>query len=118
MKIFNKKIITILIIFLTIVGFTVNSFAWSISDFNPSGTTVTGTEGIKKVGNNTVFVITTIGIVASVVILIIIGLKYMLGSVEEKATYKKSLMPYVIGAGLLFAASTIATIIFNWAKTL
>ena len=39
----------------------------------------------------------------------------MMGSAEEKAEYKKSLMPYVIGAGLVFSASAIAQIIYDLA---
>jgi len=42
----------------------------------------------------------------------------MMGSTEEKAEYKKSLLPYVIGAGLVFAASTIAQIVYNVAKSI
>ena len=36
-------------------------------------------------------------IVIGVIMLMVIGVKYMLGSAEEKADYKKSLMPLVIG---------------------
>ena len=116
MKILNKKTITMLIIFLLAISLTISSFAWSISSFDPSGTSVTGTEKVADFGRDILGVITVIGIIASVAILIIIGIKYMLGSVEEKATYKKSLLPYVIGAGLVFSASTIANIIYNLAK--
>ena len=49
------------------------------------------------------------GKVLSVLMLAVLGVKYMLGSSEEKAEYKKSMMPYLIGALLVFAASTIAT---------
>ena len=37
----------------------------------------------------------------------------MLGSTEEKAQYKKSLLPYAIGALILFGASGIAGAIYN-----
>lgn len=56
------------------------------------------------------------GIIASatsIVVLIILGIKYMMGSVEEKATYKKTLLPYVIGAMFVFGATTIASVIYN-----
>ena len=56
--------------------------------------------------------------VLSVIVLIILGLKYMMGSVEEKAEYKKSFMPYIIGAALVFAASTIAGIVYNIAGSI
>lgn len=57
--------------------------------------------------------IRNMGIVLSVVMLIIIGIKYMLGSIEEKATYKKTLLPYLIGAVLLFTGSLIPEIIYQ-----
>ena len=40
----------------------------------------------------------------------------MLGSVEEKAEYKKSFMPLIIGIILVVSATTIAAFIFNMAK--
>lgn len=60
-------------------------------------------------------VITTIGMVLSIIMLIIIGIKYMLGSVEEKADYKKTMIPYLVGAILLFSGSLIPNIIYNLA---
>lgn len=56
-------------------------------------------------------VITYIGTVASVVMLGVIGIKYMLGSVEQRADYKQDLVPYVVGAVMLFGISTIAEIL-------
>lgn len=56
------------------------------------------------------------GIIASaisIIVLICLGIKYMVGSVEQKATYKKTLLPYAIGALLVFGASTIAGVIYN-----
>ena len=43
--------------------------------------------------------------------LAVLGVKYMLGSVEEKAEYKKDLIPYFIGAVLLFAICTIVKVL-------
>ena len=42
----------------------------------------------------------------------------MMGSAEEKAEYKKTLLPYIIGAALVFAASTVASVIFNFASSI
>ena len=55
-----------------------------------------------------------IGSAMSIITMILLGVKYMLGSVEEKAEYKKSMMPYVIGAALIFAASALAQVIYNF----
>lgn len=75
------------------------------------------TEGISKIGNQLITIITTIGIVVSVIVLVVLGIKYMMGSAEEKAEYKKTLMPYVIGAGLVFAASSIAQIVYQFMQS-
>ena len=37
----------------------------------------------------------------------------MVGSVDEKAQYKKTLVPYVIGCILVFTASTIAGLVYQ-----
>lgn len=67
----------------------------------------------KSTLENLLGYINVIGIVISVIVLIVIGIKYMLGSVEEKAEYKKTMMGYLIGALLLFASTTIANILYN-----
>ena len=73
---------------------------------------------IQNIGNQIVTIISTIGSVVSVIVLVVLGIKYMMGSAEEKAEYKKTLMPYVIGAALVFAASAIAGIIFGFTQGL
>lgn len=106
-----RKIITILIVlFIILAIFCNNIYAFSISDFTG---TATNNGELNNIGNKTITIISTIGSIISVIVLIIIGIKYMLGSVEEKATYKRTLMPYVIGATLVFAASSIAGIIYS-----
>ena len=62
--------------------------------------------------------IQVIGTVVSVVGLMAIGIKYMLGSVEEKSEYKQTMIPYVIGAILVFSGSTIPQIIYQIAKNI
>ena len=68
---------------------------------------------LEKV-NTIVSVIETVGVISSVIILIVIGIKYMMGSAEEKAEYKKTMIPYIVGAILIFAAATIANAIYNF----
>lgn len=57
----------------------------------------------------------TVGIVVAVVILLILGIKYMIGSAEEKAEYKKTMIPYIVGAILIFASTTIVNVVYNMA---
>ena len=51
--------------------------------------------------------ITTIGMVLGVLVIIILGIKYMIGSVEEKAELKKTMMPYLIGAIMITGVTGI-----------
>lgn len=108
-----EKITAIIAISIIIISLTTLSYGFGISDLK--GTQDVQVAGLKSAGNTMITVITTIGIVISVVMLIIIGIKYMMGSTSEKAEYKKSLVPYVIGAGILFSASSIAQIIYSLA---
>ena len=63
-------------------------------------------------------IVNTVGTIVSVIVLMIIGIKYMLGSIEEKAEYKKSMTGYVFGAILLFGITTIANILYNIGKAI
>lgn len=56
-------------------------------------------------------VITNIGMVLAILMVATIGIKYMLGSLEEKAEYKKDMIPYLIGAFLLFGITTIVKVL-------
>lgn len=62
--------------------------------------------------------ITSIGTVVAVLMVAILGIKYMLGSVEEKAEYKKDLIPYFIGSILLFAICTIVKVLQTLGNTI
>lgn len=62
-------------------------------------------------------VINIVGVVCSVVVLVIIGIKYMLGSIEEKAEYKKAMQPYIIGIILLATCTTVPNILYKAATT-
>lgn len=68
---------------------------------------------ISTVGGQIVKIITTVGVVAAVIILAVLGIKYMVGSASEKAEYKKTMIPYLVGAGLLLGASAIVGVLFN-----
>lgn len=76
------------------------------------------TAGITNFGAKIVAVLQTVGIVVAVVVLLILGIKYLMGSAEEKAEYKKTMIPYVVGAILIFSATTIVKIIYGFANGL
>ena len=116
----TKKIMAILLMVMLIVAFATTTFAANYADpGNTDGSSSNvNTQKITSIGNSAVRIVTTIGMVASVVVLVVLGIKYMLGSAEEKAEYKKTLLPYVIGAVLVFAAAAIASMVFQFASSI
>ena len=59
-----------------------------------------------------------IGTIVSVIALIIIGMKYLTGSVSEKAEYKKTMIPYLIGVFIFFAITQLLTILLKYVNGL
>lgn len=54
-----------------------------------------------------------VGTVVSVIALVIIGLRYMFSSLEEKAEMKGVIGYYILGAVLVFATSNILSVVYN-----
>lgn len=120
-----KNLLKILgIIFLTLiiinVGeiYTIKVFATGMGDVteNPDYWRPWG-EGTpvqlnKKAGVVT-GIIKIIGVLVSVISLSIIGIKFMLGSVEEKAQYKQTLIPWIVGACMVFAMTLIPDFVYD-----
>jgi len=67
-------------------------------------------------GNRILTVIRIVGMIVSVGALMVIGIRYMLSSVDEKAEMKKSLIYYCIGAVLVFAIVNIVSAIYEALK--
>ena len=112
---YSKAIKIVSTILMVLIMLSVANSVFASSLINPGDLTGEGTEGgeeVQALGNQ------IIGIVVSVLVLVILGIKYMIGSAQEKAEYKKTMIPYVIGAILVFAASTVATIVMNVAEGL
>ena len=70
-------------------------------------------DGVTNVAGTIVNWIWGISIVVAVIVIMVIGLKYVIGSTQEKAKYKESLIPLVVGIVLIVFASTIAKILFS-----
>ena len=71
------------------------------------------TTKVTTIGGKIINIIKVVGIVVGIAVVLIIGIKYMTGSVEQKAEYKKVMIPYIIGAVLLVAGTSIVKVIFN-----
>ena len=84
-----------------------------ISSLSGDKTSTVSGQGITNLGATIVGVLQIIGIIVAVVVLLVLGIKYMMGSAEEKAEYKKTMIPYIIGALLIFAATSIVNVLYN-----
>ncbi len=83
-------------------------------DFNPGE--LSNADDIINKGNIIIGALKFVGMVASILALITLGIKYMVGSVEEKAEYKQTMWPYIVGTVLLFGTTTVLSIIEALAK--
>lgn len=64
-------------------------------------------------GNIVLGIIRFAGTFISVIILMVLGIKYMIGSTEEKANYKEAMGPYIIGAVMVFAIPNLIGIVYD-----
>ena len=110
----KKKYILLLLVMIIIPTLTYGSS--DLGDLNSYKGIPVQSDELTSRANEILGLIQNIGAVISVVMLIIIGIKYMLGSIEEKAEYKETLKPYLIGALLLFSGSALPQIIYKFVQ--
>ncbi len=108
------KILSVLLIAIMLLSTVSTVFA---SEIDPSKIEPTykgqDTGKIQEKASNILGWIRNIAAVAAVIIIAILGVKYMIGSTEERADYKKSFIPLIIGIVVVLSASTLAGWIFS-----
>lgn len=104
------RILPVLIVLMVV--FTTNVFAAGFGDFK-SDMDVKANTGGKTVGmvNNVWGIILTILQVAAIAAIVFSGVRYMFASADSKADIKKQMVWLVVGAVLVFAASTVIKLI-------
>ena len=111
------KALSVLLIVLMITFACTNVFATGVMDKLTGKDPSVKVDQIGTIGNKILTIITNIGMVLAVVLVAVLGIKYMMGSTEEKAEYKKTMIPYLIGAILVFGASAIGKAVVNFASS-
>lgn len=71
------------------------------------------TQSMQELAGKVLGFIRNIALIGGVVIIAVLGLKYMMGSLEEKSEYKKSMIPLVVGIVVVMSATTIAKLLFD-----
>ena len=114
-----RKILIALIILIITFTLLSNTYATTVSNNVENWVlTINSTEtGLKNlitsIAGWIIWFIRKVTIVLSIIMIIIIGIKYMNGSIEEKATNKKMLINIVIGAVVMMSVTGIVGTIFD-----
>lgn len=74
---------------------------------------ISDTSGATTIASKVVSWIWIISVIVAVVVLMYTGLKFIFASTQEKAEYKKSLVPIVVGVAILVFATTIVNVLFS-----
>lgn len=112
-----KKIFIALILITIFCSIFSVSYADDINDIISGMQDVDDNPGISQrnslvKGINVVFTIIRVaGTGISLLMIMLLGIKYMMTSVEEKAEIKKHAVPIVVGSALIFATSNILGIV-------
>lgn len=110
-----KKIILIFLLIILLTTFTTNIVVVAINteNYRPGGLTADDTSKLTSMTGKILGTIRNLGIIASVIMLTIIGLKYIFGSLEEKANYKENIIPYIVGIFLLVGCTIIPSMVYE-----
>ena len=117
----NKKIFISIITLFLILALSINIYAITLDDAknqmidaNKLDSTQDKSTGVMAVINDVIGLLQLAGTGISVVTITLLGAKYMLSSVEQKAEIKNRAMPVVIGCVILFGAVNLVAIVANF----
>ncbi len=112
-KILTIALLTIMLIstFSTVFG----AVAWNPDKWNGTSESIKADQ-VEDFMEGVINIVSIVGSAAAIIFIIVLGVKYMMGSAEEKADYKKTLLPYFIGAVMVFGASILTKFIYTLMK--
>lgn len=94
----------------------ISAIKGAMVDVGKPGTFETTQSKTSKVINNIIGIIQVAGSGISLIVITMLGIKYILASPSEKADVKKNIMPILIGCILLFAAVNIVGMIESFSN--
>ena len=119
-----KTVVSVILIVVMILCVTNTCFA-AVSKINPDeygpSTSPMNQSDLNAAVNKAkpiVDAITGIGIIVSIISMMILGIRYMIGSVEQKAEYKKTMMPMIIGIVFIFSICSILKLFYPMIEAL
>lgn len=117
------KLVILIISILCIFSLITPKYAFADIDtdsFNPYEIDKNGVDQqtVTKYTNNIYSILYIVAIVVAVIALMILGLKYIVGSATQKADYKKTLVPVIIGICIIVFITTILGIFASFGKSI
>lgn len=107
-----KIMLIVFVLFITIWLITPNIYATIDTNyFEPSPMKQDDINITGRVGGYLIKVLTTVGVIVATLAIAVLGLKYILGSVDEKAEYKKTMKPYLIGVGMIIGTTALVSLL-------
>lgn len=112
MKNKTLKIIAVLLIAIALITLSTTivraTTGFETIEPKPAGT---AGEKVTNTAGQILTIVRIVGMAVAVIMLTILGIKYVAASPNEKADYKKGMTVYVVGAVLLFGASALLSVI-------
>lgn len=123
----KKKIVLIIILFL-LISMIINTYIYvyastSVTDIDGVIESMSGAKesasgsgsNIPKIINTIIGLLQVAGTGISIIVVTILGIKYLMASPSEKADTKKSIFPIIIGCVLLFGAVNLMSALYDFA---
>lgn len=116
-----KKITLIIFILITFLCSFNISYADNSQEINNLKSQIYNADAINgskltTVGANIAWYISWVAIIASVIVLMLKGIKFITSAPEGKAEVKKELMPWAIGLVILFSMNVVLNFIIDFAQ--
>jgi len=110
----KKVIFTIIEIILFVTCISNIAFAGGLDPVSIISTGPDGKTGVGKLnelGNAILGIIQYVGLGVAVIAALVLGMRYMYSSPDEKAEIKKKLIPFIIGGFMVFGAIQLVKIV-------
>lgn len=114
----TMRIINIILVLILILTFTTPVFADVPSPTQFTGKSSDGSKQLSSFGNIVLGMVQVVAVAVAVIMLVVLGVKYMSAAPGEKADIKKGAVLYIVGAILLFGASGVLGIIKSLGESL
>lgn len=106
-----RRFLVIFVVINIIILLSSNYISYASTSVKLMPRYTTGGSRIKGFAQDIFGAIRNIAVISSVVLLAYCGMRIVFGSVDQKAEYKKSLMPIIIGSFVVLFATTIVSMV-------